>query len=306
MVEIKMDALRSFSSNNRGSIVNIIYIIAFLVALYYLYKFWVAGNEYDLDILLKKTPANGQPIVKPFVGPGIDQTLVRIRTGGEYTFSFWMYVDSWDYRPGKPKCVFTLQDKDMNEKGYYLMTGTLYPNESKMMIRTYTGSNTGADMTNIKTYSSLFAANSPEGAQLYSPSGNMPMCDVQEVDLQRWVHVAISVNGRIVDVYMDGKLARSCILPEVPQAGTNGLQAVVMCPHGGFSGYVSGVKMFGYAVTPDRIYAQYQAGPYSGSNFMTYIAEKLGINLTYIGAGGARKTLGSEDALSSGLAAVGF
>jgi hypothetical protein len=284
-----MEAVRSFASGNRGSIINVVYMIAFITVLYYLYRFWVAGNEYDLDLLPRKLPANGDLIQLPFVGPGIDQNLVRIRTGGEYTFSFWMYIDSWDYRPGKAKSVFALIDQEIYEQNHhYLMTGTLYPNENKLMIRTYTGSN-ASTYTQKKNYASLF--NSAEyPANTFG--SDMPMCDVQNIDLQRWVHVAIAVNGRTVDVYMDGKLARSCVLPDMPQAGTNGLQAVVMCPFGGFGGYVSGVKLHGYSVTPDRIYAQYQAGPYAAANFLTYISDKLGIRINYVGAGGEAKTFG--------------
>ena len=42
-----MDTVRSFASNNRGMIMNVVYVVAFLVVLYYLYKFLIAGNELE-------------------------------------------------------------------------------------------------------------------------------------------------------------------------------------------------------------------------------------------------------------------
>ena len=54
------------------------------------------------------------------------------------------------------------------------------------------------------------------------------MCDLTDIDLQRWINITVSVNGRIVDVYYDGKLARSCVLPTIPVASDNG-QQIVRC-----------------------------------------------------------------------------
>jgi len=198
-----------------------------------------------------------------------------------------MYINSWDgVNPGRPKNVFYISDNAV--KSNYLMVGMLYPNHPKMMIRTYTRNPVGnvPDLTNMTNYADAFKADSALFSDLLH-SEKLPQCDVHDIDLQRWIHIAVSINGRIMDVYMDGKLARSCILPDIPLASESGDQAVVV---GGFPGYVSGVKFRAYALTPDRIYAEYQSGPYSSSNFMTYIAEKFGIRVNYIGAFGEAKS----------------
>jgi hypothetical protein len=287
-----MDAIRSFASGNRSTIVNVIYVIAFLTVLYYLYKFWVEGNSLDLDLLNIKTSAKTpMPLEITQRDPSgrLKNPDLRVKTGGEYTLCMWLYINDWSYKSGLPKGVFQIADTGVDSNS--LMVGILYPNEPKMMIRTYTGATASGitDFTANADFKQLLEGKSNAAANMFSPSVDMPMCDVQDIDLQRWIHVAISVNGRIVDVYMDGKLARSCILPEVPKASERGNQVVVMCPNGGFGGFISGVQFYGYAVTPDRIYSTYQAGPYSSANFLTYIGEKLGIKMTYSGAGGQQK-----------------
>jgi hypothetical protein len=107
-----------------------------------------------------------------------------------------------------------------------------------------------------------------------------------EVDLQRWLNLTISVNGRIVDVYMDGKLTRSCVLSDLPLASQDAAQAIMLGGPLGFNGYFGNVQFSGTALSPDRIYSLYQAGPYSGtdSGFLGFLGTKLGLTLQYGGS----------------------
>jgi hypothetical protein len=287
-----MEAIRNYTSGNRSLIINIVYIVALLLVVFYIYRWWKSGDNLVADLLPYKIQANKEPVTMPITNE--KKPRLRIRTGGEYTLSFWTYITSWEHRNGLPKAVFQITDDRITvpPTGNYLMVGVLYPNEAKMMIRTYTGQSDANDITNVETFKSVMAGTSSIlSTQLMTPSADLPQCDIQDIDLQRWVHTAISVNGRIVDVYMDGKLARSCILPNIPKGNDDGksIQSVILGSHGGFGGWYSGVQFYAYAVTPDRIYSTYQAGPYSSANFLTYMAEKLGIKVTYTGEYGIKK-----------------
>ena len=278
-----MDSIRSYAAGNRSLIINVIYVVAFIVAIYYLYKWFKEGNALDLDLLSSKINAG---TTNPYLITDANKPSLRITTGGEYTYSMWMYINSWDgSAPGKPKKVFFITDTDIGSD--YLMVAALYPNTPKMLIRTHTRNDDAGSMTRKTKFDRIFDVDSSVFSELLTTT-SMPQCDVHDVDLQRWIHLAVSINGRIMDVYMDGKLARSCILPDIPVASEAGNQGVYA---GGFPGYVSGIKFRAYALTPDRVYAEYQAGPYSSSNFMTFIAEKFGIRLNYVGAFGEKKSV---------------
>ncbi len=221
-----MDSIRGFASANRSMIVNGVYIIAFLIAAYYLYKFLTAGS--DLDIRLSGDPQSGTSITTEsiFQVTGMESyPKCRIRAGGEFTVSMWLYISSYDANGslGKPKPVFTISDTEQPTN--HLMVGVLYPNENKMLIRAYTGdSNDQITKTGTGngTYQSLTS-----GSNTNAFTSGMPQCDIQDIDMQRWINLVISVNGRIMDVYMDGKLARSCILPNVIKTGTGGYQSLI-------------------------------------------------------------------------------
>lgn len=98
---------------------------------------------------------------------------------------------------------------------------------------------------------------------LYPDSGLLDgtaLCDLPAIDLQKWVCVAIAVNGRTVDVYIDGKLARSCVLPALFKVDGGGYSADLL-DYGGFGGFVNSVQMYNYALTPNSVYQMYMGGP---------------------------------------------
>lgn len=273
-----MDSAKSFLNQNRGTIINVVYIVAALIAIYLIYLFLFASSDMEATLLDQFTDANPtSPIVLPI--PRMNSDL-RVKQGGVYTISFWMYITSWDFRSGLAKSVLQISDAGMTSND--LLTTVLYPNEAKMMVRVFTDAPAeGPDFTSSTESAKLFSGGG--NLNMFTPSGQMPVCDLQDIDLQRWINITISVNGRIVDVYYDGKLNRSCVLKGVPTASASGTQAVVIGRSGGFMGKMSGVQFFGYPLTPDRIYAIYQAGPQSSTTFLGYAAEKLGINVKYAG-----------------------
>jgi hypothetical protein len=151
------------------------------------------------------------------------------------------------------------------------------------MVRVHTeGNASGVDYTLNSAYNNLMSGSQGLANEVIAS----PMCDIQDIDLQRWINITVSVNGRIVDVYYDGKLNRSCVLPDIPMAPDSGVQTIIAGNKGGFGGKLSGIQFFGYPLTPDRIYAIYQAGPKGPAGFLGFVAEKLGIKLTYAGQSG--------------------
>jgi hypothetical protein len=159
-----------------------------------------------------------------------------------------------------------------------------------MMIRVATENRfEGAelDYNNYNNFNQLLSGKA--ATSMFRSTVNTPMCDLVDIDLQRWINITISVNGRIVDVYYDGKLARSCVLPDIPTASMSGRQGITIGQKGGFAGKVSGIQFFAYPLTPDRIYSIYQAGPRGAAGFIGYLAEKIGIKLTYSGSAGTKK-----------------
>jgi hypothetical protein len=106
--------------------------------------------------------------------------------------------------------------------------------------------NQAATFTQMDTDSSLLSGTS--------------ICDLPEIELQRWVNITVAVNARTVDVYQDGKLARSCVLPHLYKVDAGGYSANLL-GYGGFGGLMANTAMYDAALNPEAVYKNYMAGP---------------------------------------------
>ena len=150
----------------------------------------------------------------------------------DYTFSVWIYVNTWSYKYGKPK---TIIKRSHTDGGGPIPEIFLQGNTNDLMIK-------------VSTYQS-----GSSGA-----GGNEDECSVKNIPLQKWVHILMSVNNRTNDVYIDGKLVSTCMLQGVGMNDKNA--SMVLCPDGGFSGYTSKLRYYARAVNPREAYEIYKEG----------------------------------------------
>ena len=290
-----MNNARAALSGAGGSLfTNVIYVLVSFVIVYAAYRLVYPQKDPREALVVEFN--DGTSAVNATHDTDGDN-LPQLFTGGECTLAFWLYVSDWEVRSGRMKHVLTL--KGANSQNNSIVIG-IYPYENKLMIRvdtagTGTPSSTGAAAasavatsgtvyTDVTAFTNLFGP-SNKGVSDFMNTVNYPVCDLTEFDLQRWVHVNVVVNGRVCDVYLDGKLSRSCMLdnvirfPKAVGAAGIGLDA---CQFGGFGGALSKVQLFSYAVTPDRAWNMYQAGPTLKSNTLVdRLLALFGINLTY-------------------------
>ena len=95
---------------------------------------------------------------------------------------------------------------------------------------------------------------------VHGPHGHYPKdhCNVENIPLQKWVNLIISLNNESLDVYLDGKLVRTCVLEGVPKISTNA--PVELTPEGGFDGFTSKFQFIPTPLNPQEAYNIYKAG----------------------------------------------
>ena len=91
---------------------------------------------------------------------------------------------------------------------------------------------------------------------------------VNNVPIQRWVHTVLCVYDRTAEVYIDGKLSRTAVMPNVMSSiSTNGDVYLSPAEPGstssqvGFSGYTSNLKYYPAPLTPQDVWNLYRKGP---------------------------------------------
>ena len=155
-----------------------------------------------------------------------------------FTYSLWFYVEDWTYRYGQEKVILTRIDT--NKKPSPQIALGAFQNNLNISLQTY------PDGSNKNTSSVSQTHN-----------GN-----IKNVPIQSWVNALISVNGRTLDVYIDGKLVRTCVMPGVAKVANN--SPVVITPNGGFSGYTAKIQYWPNATNPQEAWNIYRDG-YGGS-----------------------------------------
>jgi hypothetical protein len=236
----------------------IVVVIAAIVILYYLYAF-LYGSQGITSQKIITTPIDGNSTDKPLY------PIPPIYEGGEYSVSFWLYITAFKDQVGRNKHI--LEIRGANQSTLLVGLGAF---KNKLMVKVHTASEgtRGTSLT-IPDVRKLF-----KDTQV--PSGLLDeqtdLCDLPEVDLQRWVQISVVLNGRTVDVYSDGKLARSCVLPSFYKVDPKGVQMKLL-DFDGFDGYLSDVSCYNYALNPDQVYRIYMSGPSdgAGSSFLDWL-----------------------------------
>lgn len=255
------------SMGSYDTIGKILFMIASLVVLYYFYKYLFASTGLQGLVLQNGTmPANPTTAVK------VTSNLPALYEGGEYSVNIWIYINDWSVRRGYNKHIISLGGAGFLTFALYLKP---YVNALAVTVRTTdmgnlssgTASQTPSPGDSLATTNLSTLFNSLQG----SPGGILtdPPCDIPSVDLQKWVQVTLTLNNKTSDVYIDGKLARSCILPSFYRVDRNNL-TLSICDFGGFGGYVSNASAFNYTLNPEEIWKLYMKGPGPAYTFTEY------------------------------------
>jgi hypothetical protein len=88
----------------------------------------------------------------------------------------------------------------------------------------------------------------------------------------------VSLYGRTLDVYLDGKLVRTCVLPGIAKINNNA--SVYITPEGGFSGYTSNIQYFADSTNPQQAYDIYRNG--YGSSVLGGIMSKYQVKVSFL------------------------
>ena len=156
------------------------------------------------------------------------------KNSSNYSYSIWFYVNDWEENLGKKKVLLS---------------------------RTKSSSESDADdgkIHNPEIYFSPYENNINVNITTFQKKDSEQVCSITNFPIQSWVNLLVSVNGRTVDVYLDGKLVRTCLLPNIPKSVIDA--DLYITPNGGFSGWTSKARYFNTALNPQQAYNIYKGG----------------------------------------------
>ena len=144
--------------------------------------------------------------------------LEKVPGSANVTYCIWIYVDNWNVNLNQPKPI-------LSQDSFSLTLGD--------------------------TLNDLTIGCGVKG-------GNNNTCGIPNIPLQKWVCILVSIYGRSLDAYIDGKLVKTCILDNT--ANINFTSPITITSGGGFSGKTAGFRFIGNSTNPEQAWNIYKEG----------------------------------------------
>jgi hypothetical protein len=179
------------------------------------------------------------------VGGTIPASAIPLNPGADYNLQFWMFVQDWDYRFGKEKEV--LMRTDASNPAIVNPRITLHPTDNTLNVY----------LTTFTSGSTSVGRYQPGSAVGSTETGSTWLCAIENIPLQTWFSVSVTTFQRNLDVFINGNLVKSTVIPAVPRSATGN---ILVGANGGFSGYICGVSGSGKELKPAQARDYYAAG----------------------------------------------
>ena len=197
--------------------------------------------------------------------------------GQEFSYSFWIYLDS-NYRPTSlHKLIFQRGNKEMTNGSYSSETNPLLFMD-KLTNRLYIAMSTSG-VTQSHTLEQIIQRN-PEGKF----TSNYLISYIDYLPLQRWVNVTVVSKENMMMVFFDADLYSVTSVSDItssrnkrPIIRTTSGDATIGDKTANSQGYISHSQFFNYALSQREITKIYNTGPNKKSILSFIGLDKYGV-----------------------------
>lgn len=163
---------------------------------------------------------------------------VPLGTSMQSGVQFWMFIADWDYKFGQEKSV--LERVAPNNPATKNPAITLGASENTLHVKV-----------------SMYGADSSASSTDLNGTGDVFTCSVENVPLQSWFSVSVTTFQRNIDIYINGRLVKSCVLPGVPKPAYGD---IILNNNGGFSGSICNVHSHSSMISPEEAQSFFARG----------------------------------------------
>lgn len=156
------------------------------------------------------------------------------RTGIEFTWSVWLLIKDFELDSGKYKHIFHKGNDGTGEDN----NGLIHPNNAPGL---YIHPNRNALVVLMNTFTNI-----------------KEEIEINDIPSGKWVHVAIRVQNKIMDVYVNGSIVSRHKFGGVPKQNYS---KVYVNKNGGFKGNLSNLRYHNYSLGTNEIESEAMSGP---------------------------------------------
>jgi hypothetical protein len=192
-------------------------------------------------------------------------------TGLEFSWAFWIFINDLGVNPNKYQVIFNKGDLTYgsngiasvnNGPGVYLTSGTR--NVAPSGAVTYTDN--GMATLHVVMDSS-------------APVDKNTFIDIDNIPIRKWAHVVVRAQNTVIDVYVNGTVSSRLIMNDVPKQNYNDIN---FAQNGGFSGKISNLRYYTYALNVFEINSILVGGPDTRTSSLSSNVSASTGNYTYL------------------------
>lgn len=188
-----------------------------------------------------------------------------------FSFSIWFFIEDWNHEFGSIKNVVYFAGSKLPKIDNASNSATsnsspyLYPFDNNFIVALDAYENNL--LIGINTFARSDNANLQNPTHDYSQQNTQRSHEryetfrINNINVQKWVCLTCSVEGRNLDIYLHGKLVRSFILPGI---ATNFAQDNVYIGKNGniptYNGHVACFQFWNHSLNPQQAYNVYRDG----------------------------------------------
>ena len=276
------------------SITNIIIIAVIIIIILWVLTSTISKTNIVMDMI---TECN----VKGKVPSGDDTSLLGtsstnpnyvsnkiISTSSNIMISVWFYIETWDtIQSNETKNILYLTtnpSSNFNNNGAFDSRAGDSLTDLSCVNRVNNYKNFSVELD--KYENNIF---------IYVLCANTDRCDTGEdilskykisnIPIQKWNNLTLSVDAKLLDVYLDGKLLNSFVLPSLLKMDSNSKPAMILghiddSLTSNWNGFITRVRYETNSITPKEALSIYKAG--ISSNHTNSLLSKYSLKISFL------------------------
>lgn len=253
------DKVKNFVLLKQSGITLFVILVLALIAFVVIYIIiQIRKSSFEKTIIVPEVLQMNDSKRVPYVK--VSTEIPATKNGHEFTYSFWIYLTEYYEQTNEPKLVFYRGTSGGNTYGSSNPIVFMDGHTNKMYIAALTNKS----VPSVTTLNDILGTRPEDQTYLIST--------IDYVPLQRWVHVAFSLQDSNLTVYLDGDIYSVKNIADMPFSngqrpmfrGTLG-DVTVGSPQYTIDGFISKLEFFNYMVPQKQITSLYKNGPLKNS-----------------------------------------
>lgn len=254
----------SFLESN-SLIAKFVFLILVVIGFVLVFRFCVIVMGYFIQ------PDPNPYIIKGMLDGNVSKTIVtnptikdaiqilrsdNANSGLEFTWSFWIYIQDNKMKASSIKYnnIFVKGDGRFDAS-----TGLSSVNNGPGVYLANKDGSGAQDKQYANLYLVMDTVTTPGNLMSGAGAGQIQETfDISNVPMQKWVHTALRMQNKIMDVYVNGTVTKRQIFINIPKQNYND---IVVCGNGGFNGKLSNLRYFSHALNALEIGSILAQGP---------------------------------------------